>query len=478
MARSRQHERIQRNDKDDETIYTFLRIIKKYFPSLMNEFKKADSTDPRKKDYIRYSLQFILVMLFFKKVLTISSMTSMVSLFENSKVISNLMLFGMSKNATIPCVKTINYLLTLVPPSFLMSIRHKIIYSLIRSKRLNSGRYRKSWVCLIDGTQTYGGEIPINDHCLTKTHNRGKENEHITYHRYVLEAKLWLYGTKYVFSLGTEFIENDPNAGPDDTRGQQKVKQDCELAAFKRLAESIKKEYPRLDIIIVCDALYVSQNVMQICKDNNWHYAIRYKNGTAASIMEWVDTEIKFKTFITIPDQKHYTDIGFCCSIEYYNHFVNFFKATSRPVLGEDGKVIEKATNFMWITDLTIKRDPACVLGLISLGRGRWCIENQGFNRQKRWENLLEHLCSWNDTALKNHYLLIQLADIFRTLMEMDENAAEEKKVYASNGEYKPLKRAFNDVSNALRESFKKAIIRDSIHWQELNVLIEYIDAA
>ena len=139
--------------------------------------------------------------------------------------------------------------------------------------------------------------------------------------------------------------------------------------------------------------------------------------------------------------------------------------------------MIEKAMNFMWITDLTIKRDPVCVLELISLGRGRWCIENQGFNRQKRWENLLEHLCSWNDTALKNHYMLIQLADIFRTLMEMDENKAEEKKVYASNGKYKSLKRAFTEVSNALRESFKKSIIRESVHWLELKVLIEYNDA-
>ena len=57
MARSRQHERIQRNDKDDDTIYKFLRIVKKYFPSLMNEFRKANSTDPRKKNYLRYSLR-------------------------------------------------------------------------------------------------------------------------------------------------------------------------------------------------------------------------------------------------------------------------------------------------------------------------------------------------------------------------------------------------------------------------------------
>ena len=61
--------------------------------------------------------------------------------------------------------------------------------------------------------------------------------------------------------------------------------------------------------------------------------------------------------------------------------------------------------------------------------------------------------------------------------MEMDENKAEEKKVSASNGKYKSLKRAFTEVSNALRESFKKSIIRESVHWLELKVLIEY-DAA
>ena len=44
-------------------------------------------------------------------------------------------------------------------------------------------------------------------------------------------------------------------------------KQDCELKAFKRLAEKIKKEYPRLRIIISGDALYASKPVIETCKE-------------------------------------------------------------------------------------------------------------------------------------------------------------------------------------------------------------------
>ena len=41
----------------------------------------------------------------------------------------------------------------------------------------------------------------------------------------------------------------------------------CEINAFKRLADKIKKEYPRLRIIMSGDALYAKKTVMDICKE-------------------------------------------------------------------------------------------------------------------------------------------------------------------------------------------------------------------
>ncbi len=54
--------------------------------------------------------------------------------------------------------------------------------------------------------------------------------------------------------------------------------------AFSRVAEKIKKQFPRLPIIITADGLYVSQKVIQTCTDNSWNYIIRYKKGSASSI--------------------------------------------------------------------------------------------------------------------------------------------------------------------------------------------------
>ena len=97
-----------------------------------------------------------------------------------------------------------------------------------------------------------------------KTDKNG--NEYQEYSTYVLEAKLVI--RDMVFSIGSEFVENEK---------ENVDKQDCEIKAFKRLAKKIKKEYPRLRIIISGDALYASKPVIDICKEKGWKYIIRFR---------------------------------------------------------------------------------------------------------------------------------------------------------------------------------------------------------
>lgn len=52
------------------------------------------------------------------------------------------------------------------------------------------------------------------------------------------------------------------------------------------------------------------------------------------------------------------------------------------------------------------------------LGRKRWKIENEGFNIQKNKTFDIGHLYSKNSTAIKVHYLMIQIAHIIRQLLE------------------------------------------------------------
>ena len=88
-------------------------------------------------------------------------------------------------------------------------------------------------------------------------------------------------------SIGGEFIENN---GEDRKRQEgmnaEEIKQDCETKAFFRLAERIKKRFPRLPILLLADSLYASKQVMELCREYKWEFLIRYKKGSIPSIAE------------------------------------------------------------------------------------------------------------------------------------------------------------------------------------------------
>ena len=133
---------------------------------------------------------------------------------------------------------------------------------------------------IIDATELDVGYRKNNDSYLSCYYNRGEAEEFMKYHRSVLEAKLYL-GNNLVCSIASESIENSEEY---IHQSEEKIKQDCESKVFIRLAGKIKKNFPRLSIIITADGLYVSQKVIQICMDNGWDYIICYKEGCAPAI--------------------------------------------------------------------------------------------------------------------------------------------------------------------------------------------------
>ena len=64
-----------------------------------------------------------------------------------------------------------------------------------------------------------------------------------------------------------------------------------------------------------------------------------------------------------------------------------------------------------YINDNSIKE-------IVSLGRKRWKIENEGFYNQKHRTFNISHLNSRNDNAMKVHYFFIQFAHTIRQLLE------------------------------------------------------------
>ena len=395
---SREQDRIKKK-LEKNPIIECNKIQQKFYPELFKRFTEVN--DPRHQSYIEYSIKTMLGTLYYKCICGISSMQDMTRTFNDELVVKNLYAFvGEKIQDYLPHGVTINELLEKLDPEELENIQKGIAYSMIRRKTFDDARVLKRWQVIVDATELDEGYKKKNDGYLSRCYNKGEKTEFTKYHRSVLEAKIYL-GNNLVCSIASEPIENSDEYV---NQSEEAIKQDCESKAFVRLAAKIKKKFPRLPIVIRADGLYVTQRVLQICKEYQWDYIIRYKEGCASSIA---------KEYRALPEvEKSGTDIEFQNDIMFQDFDVNlvYYKDKRKS----DGE--ERITEFAWITSIRITKTNA--KKIVRAGRNRWKIENQGFNRQKHWQGNIEHACSWNERAQKNHYLMEQIADFMKQLYE------------------------------------------------------------
>lgn len=417
-------------------IKEFLKIQAHYFPDLIHDIKKI--MDARNHSYITYEIEVIIFVMILKNICSIESMQEMNEVFNEDTCVKNIYkVLGLEEKDYLPHYVTINECLSRLEHQELEKIRKKMIYSLIRKRSFEQGKFLgEKWLVIVDATQLFSFREKHCDHCLTKTIHRGTEEEKTIYYHQVLEAKLVL-GEGMVISLATEFIENSR---------KDATKQDCELNSFKRLAGNVKKEYPRLPICLLADSLYASDTVFEICRKNKWEFLIRYKEGSIPSIMEEYReiTEMgeageavieKEEIYQRKPNRKQKLKINWVNGLEYKKKPVHVLELK----IEREGK---KYKEFRWLSSREIEEEQA--EEFVETGRKRWLIENEGFNIQKNHRYIITHANSMNYNAMKNHYLITQIADI---LMQMYENG--DKGV-------KELKYTIKRIAEELLESLRK----------------------
>ena len=395
---SREQERI-RKKLESNPIIECNKLQNRFCPELFSMFGKVK--DPRHQSYVDYSARVMLGTMYYKSIAGISSMQEMTRAFNDERICRNLYRFmGEDAKEYLPHGVTENEFLERLEPKELENIQQNIVYYMIRRKTFENARVFKKWQVIVDGTELDEGYQKKNDYYLSRCYNRNEEKEFVKYHRSVLEAKIY-FGDNLVCSIASEPIENSDAYVNQTAEG---IKQDCESKAFVRLAGKIKKKFPRLPIIITADGLYVTKNVLEICQEYHWDYIIRYKEGCASSIA---------KEYRTLPEKGIIgTDIEYQNKIMFNDFDVNLiYYREKRKIKGE-----EEETEFAWITSIEITKGNA--KKMVIAGRNRWKIENQGFNRQKHWQGNIEHACSWNERAQKNHYLMEQIADFMKQLYE------------------------------------------------------------
>ncbi len=417
-------------------IREFLKIQAHYFPDLIDDIKNI--MDERNQSYITYEIEVIIFVMILKNVCSIESMQEMNEAFNEDTCVQNIYrVLGLDEKDYLPHYVTINECLSRLDNKELEKVRKKMVYGIIRKRSFEYGKFLgEKWLVIVDATQLFSFKERHCEHCLTKTINKGTPEEKTIYYHQVLEAKLVL-GDDMIISLATEFIEN-PKANAS--------KQDCELTSFKRLAETVKREYPRLPICLLADSLYANDRVFQICRKNKWDFLIRYKEGSIPSIMEEYREIVemgemgeklleKEEIYRRKPNLKQKLQIRWVNGIEYKKNPIHVLELK----IERAGKLYQ---NFMWLSSMEISEND--VEEMVETGRKRWLIENEGFNIQKNHRYMITHANSLDYNAMKNHYLITQIADI---LMQMYENG--ERGI-------KELKYTIKKISEELLESLRK----------------------
>ena len=425
--------------KKDRGIVDFMMIMHHFFKELPKWIDEMN--DPRNPSYTTYTQADLILMGLLKNVCAVKTMRSMEEEFNEEACIETLRLLSGDPNLEeMPHYDTLNYYLEKLSPKCLADVRKKMIKSLIRMKCFyRSKLFGEYWRVIIDGTGLFYFREKHCENCLVTTVTREEEGKEVKVKRYyhkVLEAKLVL-APNIIISLDTEFIENE---------NEEVSKNDCEINAAKRLFERLDKDYPRLPICLQGDALYAAEPVMKICKANHWKYILTQKDTRQKVLSESYAYIRAAGGADTVKKIGKELGIG-----EYINHVeevagkketANMYRYWYEAVKKDGEKEVHE---FQWITNIEITARN--LEELIEAGRGRWKIENEGFNNQKNGIYDIEHLNSRNSNAMKNHYLITQIADIVMQIY------------LAWNPLIREINQTIKNTSSRLLESFRRQTV-------------------
>lgn len=373
--------------KDKDFLKELLKIIKKYFPQLTSMFSSL--TDKRHKSYITYKMRTIIMTRLLALLCGITTMTEINNEFNSEQAIANLSKICNQNLKEIPDWQTIQDVIEQLDYNEIDNIRKYMFKALLRSKMFDKFRYDGYIQLIVDATGLTALDYNLNGNCLTRTRD-GK----IKYYKYVLEVKVVFFNM--VISIDSEWIENTNS-------NTEKEKQDCEVKAFKRMAPRIKNNYPKLKFIITGDALYATDPMMNICENYNWKYIFNLKPDRLKEVA------YQFEGNIKLENETNLSNYYLSTNIYHKKHCLNAIKYEEL----QNNKLV----SFRYVTNLNINNDN--IKDIVTMGRRRWKIENEGFNEQKNGSFNISHLCSHFDNALKIHYLFIQIAHTIRQLLEL-----------------------------------------------------------
>jgi hypothetical protein len=257
-ATTLEEERAQRASITAEQIKTWRSLL----PSLLKRFSQIK--EPRRVKSIEHQLTTLVVFGLFAFIFRLQSRREM------NRELTGPVIFAHLKKIfpdleTIPHADTLARLLEKISPLDIEKAHVELIKDLIKKKKFKKLLIDKKLPIGIDGTQKLFRDGLLNDgHWCERDVGKDGKQQYV----YVIEANISLKNGLTI-PLMTEYLYRDNNKLTNP-----KGKEDCELAAFERLAERLKKHFPRLKMVLLMDSLYATQQVMRTCFDKHWDFLI------------------------------------------------------------------------------------------------------------------------------------------------------------------------------------------------------------
>ena len=163
---------------------------------------------------------------------------------------------------TVTCSDNAAYHASRVDPELVAQIPVLMFQELLQRRTFDGARLFDHWyIMVVDGT--------VKEKCREGFSQGGKSSSGDARYRYVLQ--LSVIGPKgTLFPLMHEEM---------DVHNPVTEKEDCELKTFLRLSKRLKKEFPKLAICLVADALYCCQTIVVTCAQFDWKYILTLKEG-------------------------------------------------------------------------------------------------------------------------------------------------------------------------------------------------------
>ena len=295
----------------------------------------------------------------------------------------------LGERRTVTCSENAKRQASRVAVSAVAQIPLLMVHRLMEMRLLDKTRlFGRWWLIAIDGT----------------LQDRGQATQAgAARYRYVVEAKLvGPEGT--MFSLMTEFM---------DMRDPVRDKEDCELNAFRRLAQRLRAEFPRLSLCLLLDGLYPVQAVFDLCAAYGWKFIATHREGRQPLAWDEAVQTMLMSPALVLKARRMGADgmveqtLRWTNQVPFGTHvFQVLFSGEISP---------KRATLWVWVTNFTLTREN--VYALANQGaRARQGIENV-FNVEKNGGFGLEHAFCANTTASQNYHLMMQVAHILEQLL-------------------------------------------------------------